>query len=105
MNEIFERIYDATRSIPSGRVLSYGGVAIRAGLSPSSARVVGWALRALPVGRTDVPWQRVVNKQGILSIINPTVDAIEQKKLLELEGVIFEQREDYFQVRPEFFLE
>ena len=56
----FDRVYDIVRSIPSGAVVSYGQVAFLAG-NPRMARQVGWALHACP---EDVPWHRVVRKDG-----------------------------------------
>jgi len=61
-----ERIYAAVRTIPRGRVSTYGSVARLAGLS-GQARLVGYALAALRDG-TSVPWHRVINAQGKLSL-------------------------------------
>jgi methylated-DNA-protein-cysteine methyltransferase related protein len=62
----YARIYAVVRRIPSGRVSTYGNVARIAGL-PGHARQVGYALAALPSG-TTVPWHRVINAQGRLSL-------------------------------------
>jgi methylated-DNA-protein-cysteine methyltransferase related protein len=62
----YARIYAVVRRIPSGRVTTYGNVARVAGL-PGHARQVGYALAALPSG-TTVPWHRVINAQGRLSL-------------------------------------
>jgi methylated-DNA-protein-cysteine methyltransferase-like protein len=62
----YKRIYAVVRRIPSGRVTTYGAVARIAGL-PGHARQVGYALSALPSG-TGVPWHRVINAQGRLSL-------------------------------------
>jgi methylated-DNA-protein-cysteine methyltransferase-like protein len=59
------RIFDVVRRIPAGRVLTYGDVAALAGL-PGHARLVGYALHALPDG-TTVPWHRVINARGGIS--------------------------------------
>ncbi len=59
------RIYAVVSRIPRGRVATYGQVAALAGL-PGHARLVGYALSALPDG-SRVPWQRVVNAQGRVS--------------------------------------
>src|SRR5207253_2386340 len=61
-----ERIYAVVRKIPRGRVTTYGTVARLAGLG-LHARLVGYALSALPSG-TTVPWHRVINAQGRLSL-------------------------------------
>ncbi len=62
----YARIYAVVRRVPKGRVTTYGNVARIAGL-PGHARQVGYALSALPKG-TSVPWHRVINAQGKLSL-------------------------------------
>lgn len=103
MSEIFERIYKVVAEIPAGKVTSYGEVAKRAGFRPGAARVVGWALKALPDANT-VPWQRVVNRQGYLTIVNPRLDALEQRHRLEGEGVEVEEVDGQFRVPHSYFL-
>ena len=85
------RIYDAVRSIPSGRVDTYGRVAAAAGM-PGHARQVGYALAALD-GESDVPWHRVVNARGEVSPRSGdrSVEGL-QRALLEAEGVRFDAR-------------
>jgi methylated-DNA-protein-cysteine methyltransferase-like protein len=61
----YERIYAVVRRIPRGRVATYGQVAMLAGL-PGRARLVGYALAALP-DSSGLAWQRVVNAQGRVS--------------------------------------
>jgi methylated-DNA-protein-cysteine methyltransferase related protein len=61
-----QRIYAAVRAIPRGRVSTYGSVARLAGLE-GQARLVGYALAALRDG-SSVPWHRVINAQGKLSL-------------------------------------
>lgn len=87
----YARIYAVVRRIPRGRVATYGQVAALAGL-PGHARQVGYALHALP-GGTDVPWHRVLNAQGGVSLrAEPGWEHI-QKRLLELEGLRFDARD------------
>lgn len=74
------------RRIPAGRVATYGQVAALAGL-PGRARQVGYALAALP-SATAVPWQRVVNAAGRVSL-RPMDGGISQRLMLEREGVRF----------------
>lgn len=82
------RIHAVVRRIPRGRVGSYGQVARLAGLA-SHARLVGYAMAALPDG-TSVPWHRVVNAQGRVSArATPGADAL-QRVLLEREGIRFD---------------
>jgi methylated-DNA-protein-cysteine methyltransferase related protein len=73
------------RRIPYGRVATYGDVAARLGL-PRAARGVGRALHALPEG-SDVPWWRVVNRNGQIS--TPHLAGRLQRMLLEQEGISF----------------
>lgn len=70
--------------------MSYGDVGAVLG-SPRAARGVGWALAGLP-DDTDVPWWRVVNRNGEIS--SPAVNhvAARQKALLQGEGVVFDAR-------------
>jgi methylated-DNA-protein-cysteine methyltransferase-like protein len=82
------RIYSVVSRIPRGRVATYGQIARLAGL-PRQARLVGYAMHALPVG-TRIPWQRVINAQGAISL--PGKSAIRQRELLEKEGVRFDAR-------------
>jgi methylated-DNA-protein-cysteine methyltransferase-like protein len=62
----YERVYAAVRKIPAGRVTTYGAIARMAGLG-AHARLVGYALSNLADG-TGVPWHRVINAQGKLSL-------------------------------------
>lgn len=81
----FDRVYAIVRRIPPGRVATYGQIA-RLLDWPRGARTVGWALRALKPG-SGVPWHRVVNAQGRISID----DAAHQQALLEAEDVVFDE--------------
>ena len=78
----FEAIYEYVRTIPAGRVTSYGEVGAAVG---QGARTVGWAMGVCP---KDIPWQRVVGADGYLRIArrDPHLKAL-QKSLLEAEGV------------------
>jgi methylated-DNA-protein-cysteine methyltransferase related protein len=84
-------VYRVVRRIPVGFVLTYGDVAALAGI-PRQARRVGYALHALPDG-TTVPWHRVVNARGSLSLgrAAPGGDLL-QRIRLEAEGVEFDSR-------------
>lgn len=88
----YERIWSVVRRIPAGRVATYGQVARIAGLG-GAARLVGYALHALPERERRVPWQRVINAQGRISARRfPGAEQV-QKRLLEREGVRFDARE------------
>ena len=85
----YEQVYAVVRRIPTGKVTSYGRVAQMLG-APNAARAVGYALRALKDkgdDYADVPWQRVVNSQGRISIVNREHGAQRQAGLLRAEGV------------------
>lgn len=69
---------------------SYGQVAREAGL-PGHARQVGYALHALPAGST-VPWFRILNARGEISLRVEDGSADVQRALLEAEGVEFNRR-------------
>jgi methylated-DNA-protein-cysteine methyltransferase-like protein len=75
-------------------VTTYGAVAARGGV-PRGARQVGYALAALRGARHDVPWQRVLGARprgaAAISILDP-VGAAVQRRLLEGEGVAFDER-------------
>ena len=89
----YERIWSAVRRIPRGRVATYGQVARVAGL-PRQARMVGYALHALPDDvAKSVPWQRVINAQGRISLRAFAGSEAVQRKLLEREGVKFDARD------------
>lgn len=83
------RVYATVRQVPAGHVTTYGDVAAALG-SPRVARHVGWALAALTEG--DVPWHRVINATGRISARGDLVRAAEQRRRLEDEGVVFDDR-------------
>jgi methylated-DNA-protein-cysteine methyltransferase-like protein len=85
MNERWSAIWAAVRAIPPGRVASYGQVAAAADL-PGRARMVGKALAGLPPD-SRVPWQRVVNARGEISL--PGRSGELQRRLLRAEGISF----------------
>lgn len=79
----YQQVYQIVKKIPKGRVATYGQIA---GLisTPRAARVVGFALRLLPPG---IPWQRVINSAGMISIENLDCPKALQAELLKKEGV------------------
>jgi len=86
-----ERIRAVVARIPRGRVATYGQVARLAGL-PGHARLVGYALSALPEGST-LPWHRVVNAKGRISMrsTGSGMDVL-QRLRLKRERVSFDRR-------------
>jgi methylated-DNA-protein-cysteine methyltransferase related protein len=81
-------VYALVRQVPPGKVVTYGQVAALLG-QPRAARAVGYALRFLPAG-TDVPWHRVINHRGQISLRTPPESPLVQRLLLEEEGVVFD---------------
>jgi methylated-DNA-protein-cysteine methyltransferase-like protein len=77
------RIYATISRIPHGRVATYGQIAklVRPACGP---RQVGYALAALP-DNSMVPWQRVVNAAGKISLRGHS--AVTQRLRLLAEGV------------------
>jgi methylated-DNA-protein-cysteine methyltransferase-like protein len=84
--QLYDRIYNIVRLISRGQVASYGQIAAYAGRC--TPRQVGYAMAALR--RDDVPWQRVINSKGKISFPENSRGAIEQRQLLEEEGVEFD---------------
>ncbi|MCP8686958.1 MGMT family protein [Marinobacterium sp. OS208] len=82
-----ERIWQVVARIPCGRVCSYGQVAELAGLV-RRARLVGRILSRLPQG-SRLPWHRVVNAKGELSLPAESEGAQLQRSRLESEGICF----------------
>ncbi|SFD24064.1 methylated-DNA-protein-cysteine methyltransferase related protein [Chitinophaga sp. CF118] len=78
---IYKAIFDVVRSIPKGRVSSYGAIAKAVGLK-SGARMVGRAMGHVMGLKPAVPVQRVVNSTGWLS-----GDDGQRQKKLEAEGI------------------
>ena len=85
--DIDHRIWQVVSLIPSGRVSTYGEVARQAGL-PRGARRVGRALKGLPAD-TRIPWHRVINAQGRISLPGGSASQYTQRERLEAEGVTF----------------
>jgi methylated-DNA-protein-cysteine methyltransferase-like protein len=91
LSESYRRIYGAVRRIPRGRVATYGQIAHVAGLG-GQPRLVGYALHALRE-ESAVPWHRVINAQGRLSLLGAGSGAgLTQRMRLEGEGVRFTAR-------------
>jgi methylated-DNA-protein-cysteine methyltransferase-like protein len=89
-SDSYPRIYAVVRRIPRGRVATYGQVAELAGLA-GRARQVGYALHALP-SATALPWHRVINASGGVSLRSSPGAELTQRQLLEEEGVEFDLR-------------
>lgn len=89
MSDFKQRVVDFVSKVPKGKVVSFGLVAAAVG-NPRAARQVGGVLKSLPAD-SGVPWWRVVNRDGFLSIKGNWEASKElQKELLEKEGVKFD---------------
>jgi methylated-DNA-protein-cysteine methyltransferase-like protein len=93
----FLTVWQIVRQIPEGRVSTYGQIASMIpppeGVDPEqyrrlSPRWVGTAMRTKP--DSPVPWQRVINSQGTISLPKGSSGADRQRALLESEGVVFD---------------
>jgi methylated-DNA-protein-cysteine methyltransferase-like protein len=85
----FEQVFEVTRSIPEGRVCTYGAIADF--LALGSARMVGWALKHCDFSEEMVPAQRVVNSKGELSGRHAFDPPELMAELLLSEGVTVEK--------------
>ena len=93
--DFYQQVYDLVRRIPPGKIANYGQIAQMLG-KPQAARTVGYALNALRGNNIfpPVPWQRVINYQGKISL--PPGRGFEiQRELLEEEGIIIGADETY----------
>ena len=79
-------IYAVVKSLPKGSVATYGQIAKLVG--HCTARMVGYAMAAVPAG-SRVPWQRVINAQGMISARSHGDGGERQRAMLEKEGVEF----------------
>ncbi len=84
-----ERVYEIVREIPAGRVMTYGQIAeiLGEGYTP---RTVGFVMHAADTQK--IPWQRVINSQGACSTGKMTMPVNLQQKMLEDEGVEFDEK-------------
>ena len=83
-----ERVYRIVRSIPTGRVMTYGQLAeiLGEGYTP---RTVGFVMHGSDDG---TPWHRVINAQGACSTGRIALPSDKQQRMLEAEGVEFNER-------------
>jgi len=92
----YSRVWDIVRLIPQGKVATYGQIASLVmapfGVSADNYRAFGarWVGGAMASCPDDVPWQRVINSQGKISLRE---GAERQRQLLEEEGVQFDDRD------------
>ena len=93
----YEIVWNIVRQIPRGKVASYGQIAKMIpppdGVELETYVAFGalWVGGAMAASPNDVPWQRVINSKGEISV-RDGADARRQKLLLEDEGVLFNPR-------------
>ena len=80
-----EGVIKVVKLIPKGKVVSYGQVALYVGV-PRAARQVGWILRQIGDG-IPLPWWRVINNEGRISIKASTFTPEDQRRLLVAEKI------------------
>ena len=83
-----ERVYRIVRSIPRGRVMTYGQLAeiLGEGYTP---RTIGFVMHA---ANDKTPWHRVINAQGACSTGRVVLPHDKQQRMLEDEGISFNER-------------
>ena len=82
---MFENIYKFVKTIPVGKIMTYGQVAKILGIKDT--RKIGWALHANK--SSEVPCHRVLNKEGRLAKNFAFEGEVEQQRRLEVEGIVF----------------
>ena len=82
--EFKNRVYELVAQIPKGRLMTYGQIAALCG-NPQAAWEVG---QIAHFGPKDLPWQRVLNKQGGLTSAYTWGGIEGHKKELEAEGIV-----------------
>lgn len=83
---IYDAIYDVVRTVPKGRVTTYGAVAAAIG-ARSGARMVGYAMNSSAAAKPKVPAHRVVNRNGMLTGKHHFSPPERMQQLLEKEGI------------------
>ena len=86
-NATYKRLLAVVRRVPYGRVATYGMVSALAGY-PGQPRLAGYALRQ---AEDSVPWHRIVNARGEISPRARSDSVHLQRKLLEKEGIRFDE--------------
>lgn len=87
MTEFTLALIEAIKSVPKGKVATYGQVAAMAG-NPRAARRVAWLLSSSSRKR-GLPWQRIINAKGEIAFPRESASFKRQKALLRAEGVTF----------------
>ncbi|MBU0598433.1 MGMT family protein [Patescibacteria group bacterium] len=92
----YDKVYYLVKKIPRGKVATYGQIAALIG-SPRSARMVGWAMHAMDGGRLEeIPWQRVINREGRISTTCVVHPPNQQARLLKKDSVKITKKDNNF---------
>ena len=83
-------ILQVVHQIPAGKIATYGQIAEMAGI-PRAARLAGNALKSLPA-KSTIPWHRVVNAQGRISLPESNPSYQKQLQRLKAEGVLMKNK-------------
>ncbi len=88
MTDGSKKIIEIIKSIPNGKVMTYGQVGALAGYANGARQVV----RILHTcsEKYNLPWHRVINSKGMVAIKSPE-GYMMQKTLLEREGVVISE--------------
>ena len=89
VSSFYDKVYEVTRLIPTGKVTSYGAIANYLGTAQSS-RMVGWVMNNAGNQKEYVPAHRVVNRNGLLTGKIHFGSPDEMQELLENEGITVE---------------
>ena len=90
MEDFTKSVIRIIKSIPEGKVSTYGRIALMAG-NPTGARQVTRILHAMSL-KHDLPWHRIINANGLISL--PKSDEYEEQKArLQTEGVEFDEKD------------
>lgn len=101
----YDKVYHAVKKIPRGKVATYGQIAALLG-SPRAARQVGWAMHAMDGGplEEEIPWQRVINREGRINTTCEVHPPEEQARLLKKDGVKVTQRDGEYYIDLNHYL-
>jgi len=101
--QYYETVWDIVRQVPRGQVVTFGQIAAMIpapeGVDPEvyqriAPRWVGFAMNAVSFpDEPTVPWQRVINSKGGISLEEGSRPAIQQRTRLEAEGVEFDSKD------------
>lgn len=90
ISEFTKKVMQNIHKIPKGKVATYKQIAALSG-KPQGSRGVAWILHSCST-LYKLPWHRVLNAQGKISFDQASSHYRVQKKKLESEGIIFDEK-------------